>query len=73
MDVRVVGVHNSCRAPVDKGKPVRKYHQNRLVPMVSLPPDLFDLHRHSHVWISGIDVYLRSGVALSVYCRQLRI
>jgi len=68
MDVRVV-VHNSYRAPVDEGKPVRKYHQNRLVPMVSLSPDLFDLHRRSHVWISGIDAYLGNVVALLVYCR----
>jgi len=71
MDVRIVGVHNRYRAPVDKGKPVRKCHKNRLVPLVSLFPDLFDLHRHSHVWISGIDACLGSGVALLVYCDLL--
>lgn len=55
MDVRFIGVHNCCGVPVDQGKPLRKDHKNRLVPLVRLFPYLLVLYRHSHCWINGIN------------------
>jgi hypothetical protein len=71
VDVRIIGVHNRYRNSVDKGKPFREDHQNRLVPMVSLFPFVLVLHRPSHVWISGMNTCLGCDVALLLYGRQL--
>ncbi len=62
MDVRIIGAHNRYRAPMDKGKPFREDHQNRVAPVVSLFPLLLVLCRHSHVWMSGMNTRLGADV-----------
>lgn len=56
--MRIIGAHSRYRAPMDKGKPFREDHPNRMVAVVGLFPFLLVLHRHSHVWMSGMNTGL---------------